>query len=185
MENTVKQTEVLEKTGVYDEDLKRRFELSLTYKGRKGKKLLVIGIQPASSSVFVIDNSTNFLLNNLGEEYPHIVVWNLFANICLKLKPSEIEDNTENINYLNELLKQKFDAILVSYGNSFLGNRKVEEAKKQVHEKLKPFAEKVFELTDKQNTYTDLRATHILFAGQRYSGNWQLRPFEFPKENKE
>lgn len=113
MENIEKQTELLEKTGVYDEDLKRRFELSLTYKGRKGKKILVIGIQPASSSVFVVDNSTNFLLNNLGEEFPQIVVWNLFANICTKLKPSEITDNEDNMEYLDELLKRKFDAILV------------------------------------------------------------------------
>ena len=32
MDNVVKQTELLEKTGVYDEDLKRRFALTLKYK---------------------------------------------------------------------------------------------------------------------------------------------------------
>ena len=38
MDNVVKQTELLEKTGVYDEDLKRRFALTLKYNGMKGKK---------------------------------------------------------------------------------------------------------------------------------------------------
>ena len=46
MENVVKQTELLEKTGVYDEDLKRRFSLTLKYSGLKGKKILVIGMNP-------------------------------------------------------------------------------------------------------------------------------------------
>lgn len=44
MDNVVKQTELLEKTGVYDEDLKRRFALTLKYNGMKGKKVLVIGM---------------------------------------------------------------------------------------------------------------------------------------------
>lgn len=51
MDNVVKQTELLEKTGVYDEDLKRRFALTLKYNGMKGKKVLVIGMNPASNSV--------------------------------------------------------------------------------------------------------------------------------------
>lgn len=38
MDNVVKQTELLEKTGVYDEDLMRRFALTLKYNGTKGKK---------------------------------------------------------------------------------------------------------------------------------------------------
>lgn len=65
MENVVKQTELLEKTGVYDEDLKRRFSLTLKYNGIKGKKILVIGMNPASNNVQVFDNTTNYLLNNL------------------------------------------------------------------------------------------------------------------------
>lgn len=57
MDNVVKQTELLEKTGVYDEDLKRRFALTLKYNGMKGKKVLVIGMNPASNSVQLIPRS--------------------------------------------------------------------------------------------------------------------------------
>ena len=41
MENLVKQSSILEKSGVYSEDGKHRYELSLIYKGIKGKKILV------------------------------------------------------------------------------------------------------------------------------------------------
>jgi len=47
MGNIIKQTSLLERTGVFDEEGKRRFELTLTYKGIKGKKILVIGMNPA------------------------------------------------------------------------------------------------------------------------------------------
>ena len=66
MENTVKQTILLEKTGVFDEDLKNRYELRLTYNGIKGKKVLLISMNPASNNVQVLDTTTNYLLNNLG-----------------------------------------------------------------------------------------------------------------------
>lgn len=38
MENLVKQSSILEKSGVYSEDGKHRYELSLIYKGIKGKR---------------------------------------------------------------------------------------------------------------------------------------------------
>ena len=107
MENVVKQTELLEKTGVYDEDLKRRFSLTLKYSGLKGKKILVIGMNPASNNVQVFDNTTNYLLNNLGMMgYSEIIIWNLFADICTKLKPTQAYDNAENMEYLQTLLEE-------------------------------------------------------------------------------
>ena len=183
MDNVVKQTELLEKTGVYDEDLKRRFALTLKYNGMKGKKVLVIGMNPASNSVQVFDNTTNYLLNNLGiMGYSEIVVWNLFADICTKLKPTQTGDNTENMEYLQELLNEKFNAVLIGWGNTFIGNRRLEEAKRQVCEYLKPHAKKVYELVDTDGEYIGLRTIHPLFAGQRFSGKWEFRNFVFPEE---
>lgn len=183
MDNTVKQTGLLEKTGVFDEDLKRRYALTLKYNGVKGKKILVIGMNPASNNVQVFDNTTNYLLNNLGTMgYSEIVIWNLFADICLKLKPSEIKGNVENLECLDELLTGKFDAVLIGWGNTFLGNKKVEEAKKEVRERLKPVSKKVFELVDKDGVYEKLQTIHPLFAGQRFSGNWKFRDYVFPSE---
>ena len=180
MENVVKQTELLEKTGVYDEDLKRRFSLTLKYSGLKGKKILVIGMNPASNSVQVFDNTTNYLLNNLGMMgYSEIIVWNLFADICTKLKPTQTYDNAEKMEYLQMLLEEKFNAVLIGWG------RRVEEAKKQVCEYLKPHAKKVYELVDTEGIYMELKTIHPLFAGQRFSGKWKFRNYSFPEEKDE
>lgn len=180
MNNTVKQTGLLEKTGVFDEDLKRRFSLTLKYNGIKGKKILVIGMNPASNNIQVFDNTTNYLLNNLGTMgYAEIVVWNLFSDICIKLKPTQASDNTDNMEYLDMLLKEKFDAVLIGWGNTFIGNKRVEEAKRQVCEQLKPYAKKVYELVDTDGVYAELNTIHPLFAGQRFSGRWKFRNYVF------
>ena len=185
MENIVKETSLLERTGVFDEDAKRRFELRLTYNGMKGKKILVVGINPASNNIQVFDNTTNYLLNNLGVMgYSEIVVWNMFAEICVKLKPGQTIDNADNIEYLKELLKEKFDAVLIGWGNTFIGNKKVQEVNQQVYELLKPFTKITYELIDNDKKYAGLRNIHPLFAGQRFSGQWKLRKYEFPKEEK-
>lgn len=169
MDNVVKQTELLEKTGVYDEDLKRRFALTLKYNGMKGKKVLVIGMNPASNSVQVFDNTTNYLLNNLGiMGYSEIVVWNLFADICTKLKPTQTGDNTKNMEYLQELLNEKFNAVLIGWGNTFIGNRCVEEAKRQVCEYLKPHAKKVYELVDTE----EVNVKHLLCHAKLGMAEW-------------
>lgn len=185
MENTAKQTSLLERTGVFDETGARRFELTLTYKGIKGKKILVIGMNPASNNIQIFDNTTNYLLNNLGiMGYSEITIWNLFADICTKLKPSVAIDVSENMQYLQEILKRKHDTILIGYGNTFQGNRKVNEAKAQMHVILKPYEKCLYELEDVRGEYSKLNTIHPLFAGQRFSGEWKLKKYKFPEVSK-
>lgn len=102
----------------------------------------------------------------------------------MKLKPCLAEDNDDNIEYLKQLLQSKFDTIIVGWGNTFIGNKAVKKAKSQVHELLKPFAKTVYELVDKDKKYQSLRCIHPLYAGQRFSGQWELRKYAFPKEKK-
>lgn len=185
MENTVKQTSLLERTGVFNELTTKRYELRLIYNGMKTKKILVIGMNPASNNIEVTDTTTNYMLNNLGVMgYSEIVIWNLFADICTKLKPAETSDNTDNFEYLTQLLKDKFDAILIGYGNTHLGNKRVEEAKEQLHSLLLPYKKIVYELVDTDGAYAHLQSIHPLFAGQRFSGKWRLRTHEFPAKQK-
>lgn len=176
MDNVIKQTGILEKTGVFDEDMKKRFELTMCYSGVKGKKILVIGLNPASDNIQICDTTTNYLLNNLlPMGYSEITVWNLYADICLKLKPGKIVDNEDNFQYLSELLKRNYDAILVGYGNTFIGNKKVEAEKSRLCTCLQPYAKNVYELVDKKKQYERLHNIHPLFAGQRFSGQWKFR----------
>lgn len=178
MKNTVKQTDLLERVGTYDETQEHRYELMLRFGGKKGKRILVIGLNPTSDNIQELDTTTKHLLNNLGGMgYTEIVIWNLYADICCKLKPSEVSDNETNVEYLKELLNRGFDTILLGYGNTFIGNKKMDETKYQVHELLKLHAKAVYELTDKNGVYSKLKVIHPLFAGQRFNGEWKLKKF--------
>lgn len=176
MENNVKQTSLLEKTGVFDEELKNRYELHLIFNGIKGRKILVICMNPASDNIQIFDTTTNYLVNNFAlMGYTDITVWNLFSQICSKLKPAAIKDNQKNIKYLQKLLQVKYDAIVISWGNTFRGNKTVEEAKKAVFRLLKPYEKNVYEIVDEERKYASLSFIHVLFAGQRFSRSWALR----------
>lgn len=185
MENTVKQTGILEKTGVFNEELNKRYELTMEYSGVQGKSILVICINPASDNIQIADTTTNYLTNNLlVMGYSTITLCNLFANITSKLKPSLIEDNTDNMMYIQEVLKRTFDNILIGFGNTFIGNKNVSEQKECLYQMLKPYEKKLVELTDSEGKYQELRTIHPLFAGQRFSGKWELKKHELPKSNK-
>lgn len=182
MDNTVMQSGILEKNGVFDEDTKRRYELTTEYRGIEGKSILVFGINPASDNIQISDTTTNYLLNNLlVMGYSKITVCNLFANICTKLRPSQVTDNEDNFQYISEVLKRDYDTILIGYGNTFTGNKSVEQEKVKLHTLLKTQKGKAVEIVDVEGKYTKLRAIHPLFAGQRFSGQWKLRAYEFPK----
>lgn len=183
MKNTVRQTGILEKTGVYNEELTKRYELTMEYRGVKGKKILVICINPASDKIQVADTTTNYLSNNLFTMgYSTITLCNIFADITGKLKPTEVEDNSDNMEYLQEVLTREFDHILIGFGNTFIGHKKVNAQKDLLFQLLKPHTKKLVELMDSEGKYKNLKTIHPLFAGQRFSGKWVFRKFALPKE---
>lgn len=185
MDNIVKQTGILEKTGYFDEDLKKRYELTMEYKGGKGKKILVIGINPASNTIQIADTTTNYLTNNLlTMGYSTITLCNLFAEISGKLKPAEVADNSDNMEYIKEVLTRDFDDILIGFGNTFVGHKKVNEQKDLLYQLLKSQTKKLVELVDEEGRYATLKTIHPLFAGQRFSGKWAFRKFVLPKKEK-
>lgn len=176
MEHTTKQSGVLEKSGIFDENMKKRYELTIEYKGKKGKNILVLCLNPASANIQISDTTTNFLMNNLfAMGYTTITVCNLFATICPKLNASVISDNSDNLEYIKEVLSREFQTILIGYGNTFVGNKKVEAEKMKVDHLLLETKKKAMELVDKDEVYSRLKIIHPLFAGQRFSGNWKFR----------
>lgn len=178
----VKQSVTLERVGVFSEDLKKRFEYTMECKETNGKKVLVICINPASDNLLVVDTTTNYLMNNLFTMgYSTITLCNLFAEITGKLQPAKVGDNSDNMEFLKEVLKRNFDAILLGFGNTFIGNKKVKEEKEKLFKMLKPYSKKLVELVDVQEQYKELKTIHPLFAGQRFAGNWKFRKFDLPK----
>lgn len=184
MEKYLNESLVMERKAVFNRSRSKRYELTFECKSMKAKKsILVVGLNAASDDIRVLDTTTTFLLNHLiPMGYSTITIFNLYADICKKLKPSEIGDNEENMKYLQELLKRKFDTILIGYGNTFIGNQLVKTQKRRLQECLELYKDKVVDLVDEAGTYGYLRAVHPLMAGRYYPHQWKLRPFDFKQE---
>lgn len=137
------ETTILETDAVFSEDMSKRFELTKRFKGEKGKTILVIMLNPAAGNIKKTDTTTNLLLNHLCSDnekgYTTITIWNLFADICNKLKPVKDYDNLENMMYLEKLLERNFDNILIGYGNTFEGNKEVQKEKATLNRMLEKY----------------------------------------------
>lgn len=184
MEKLTTNTMRVERKGVFDKNCKKRFELTFTCnEGKSGKSILVIGLNPASENIHILDTTTTFILNNLiPMGYTTITICNLYAELFKqRLKPSEVPNNTENRKYLDEVLKRGFDTILLGYGNTFLTNKFVKEEKEYLIKLLMGYKDKVVDIVDDKGEYEKLTATHPLMAGRYFPNRWKLRPFAFEK----
>ena len=66
MEKLSTESMTVERKGIFDKNHKKRFELTFTCKDRKPEKsILIIGLNPASTDVSILDTTTTFILNNL------------------------------------------------------------------------------------------------------------------------
>lgn len=187
MEKLITNKLTIERSGIFDKNLKKRFELTFECKGVKEKKsILVIGLNPASNDISILDTTTTFILNNLMPMgYTTITICNLYAELFKeRLKPSEVPNNTDNRKYLEEVLKRGFDTILLGYGNTFTSNKFINEQKKNLKKQLESHKDKVVDLVDEEGKYSYLKTTHPLMAGRYFPNHWKLRPYNFeePKE---
>ncbi len=68
MERYLTNTMTIERKGIFDKNRKKRFELTFTCKDSKQKKsILVIGLNPASDDISMLDTTTTFILNILSK----------------------------------------------------------------------------------------------------------------------
>lgn len=187
MENTTQNTVTIKKQAVYSKDQKHRYELTLSLPEQKGKSILVLCLNPASTDLLVTDTTTNYLMNNLFPSgYTTITLCNLFSSICGKLTIRDARDDGDaNTAYLKTVLERKFDTILIGYGNTFTTNKLVAERKRIFDQLLRDSGKKAVELVDEEEKYSKLRTIHPLFAGQRFSHHWKFRKYMMEKnENK-
>ena len=182
MEKLSTESMTVERKGIFDKNHKKRFELTFICKDKKPEKsILIIGLNPASTDIGILDTTITFILNNLiPMGYTTITVCNLYADLFSKrLKPSEVANN----KYLEEVLKRDFDAVLLGYGNTFLTNKFVREEKEYLLNILKHDKDKVVDIVDDKGEYERLKATHPLMAGRYFPNRWKLRPFLFEEKN--
>ncbi len=185
MDDIVKETVILETTGVFSEDQTKRYELTKEYiPSVDGRRISVIMLNPASKKIQETDTTVNNLINRLsGEGYTTITILNLVPDIMSKLKPSKVDNLEANFEYIEEVLKRNFDKILIGYGNSFIGNEVVERAKYRLNQILKEYEDSLVEISDEFDTF-ECSAMHPLFASLRLD-KWILKPYRLPKQELE
>ena len=66
------------------------------------------------------------------------------------------------------------DTVLIGYGNSMAGNKRLREEKMKLDLLLQNCKSNIVELVDKDNVYSRLHTIHPLFAGQRFTGQWKF-----------
>ena len=165
---------------IQSDDKKKRFEMNFTYETneKKEKNIIVIGLFPSSNSLYTIDMTTNYILNNLlSMKYTSITICNLFATVATKITSKNMADNIDNMNYLEEALAKNYDTVLIGYGNSMAGNKRLREEKMKLDLLLQNCKSNIVELVDKDNVYSRLHTIHPLFAGQRFTGQWKFRKY--------
>lgn len=176
--NLITKLEKMERTAVFNKEMTKRYEFTISLEVKKEKSILVLCMNPASNNVQIMDNTTNYLLNNLlPMGFTTITVCNIFATICPKLKPSKESCNDENLGYIEQVLERNFHTVLVGYGNTFLDNKRVNEEKAEVDIILKKYEGNLVELVDQEGIYSRLKTIHPLFAGQRFTGKWKFRKY--------
>lgn len=185
MQNFITKNETVHKMAVFDKQRDNRYELTISIEAKKKKSILIIGLNPASDNIQVLDTTTNYIINNLFPMgYTTITLCNLFSVICTKLKVSNIIENESNRTYIQELLQREFQAVIVGYGNTYTNNRKVNAEKKFMDSILRDYKGNVFEIVDKKEQYSRLKTIHPLFAGQRFSGEWKFRKYVVKESEK-
>jgi hypothetical protein len=91
-----------------------------------------------------------------------------------------VTDNTDNLKYLEKLLKKDYQEILVGIGNSYKGNKIVTEQKEKLTSLLLGYEEKLVEI----DTGKEIQGVHPLYAGRRCGEKWVLKRFSLEKKPK-
>lgn len=187
MEQIITKSSTMEKIMVLSKDEQERYELTFHCNNnqKKEKKILVISLNPTFHDLTKTDVTTMYILNNLlPMGFTTITISNLFSKLCTKLTCKSMDDNESNLEYIKELLKKDYHTVLIGYGNTLSGNKKVNNEKQELEMILKEAKANVVELVDEDDIYSRLTTIHPLFAGQRFSGKWKFRKYIFDLEVK-
>jgi hypothetical protein len=163
---------------VYNEEKTRRYRLSKTWDESK-PRAMVLMTNASTADVISIDYTTLYTIRNLNaNDFGAVDILNMSSIITVKLeipKDGEIVEETENISHIIQSA-EKADKILIAWGKLGENNKKVRQLQLKILEKLRPFKDKLFGIT---NEWTSNEFFHPLAPQIRFE--WLLKPFELPK----
>lgn len=158
-------------TAEFSENGKKRYCLTKTWDEKK-PHLAIIMLVPSEASGIELDNTTMLVLNNASRlGYGTVSIVNLFATIG-NLKECFSEDgDQENLKYIGSIAKNA-DVIVYASGVGKATNKSFIKRQNQVLEILKPYADKLRCLSNKEGRS---RFQHPLSPAVR---TWYLSPMK-------
>lgn len=157
---------------------------------KEGEEVIVIQVYPTLSTkdTYKLDSTTMHLLNKmpeLGWKKVHMV--NLFSKVEKgKILAGKLKSvDKDNFEYIKALVKRIPECkFFVCWGNSLTTNEATNKTKKQILEYfIKNYPDKKLYHIVVDSMYEEMRGTHILFLGLRYStDSWNVEEFPTKEE---
>lgn len=136
---------------VFNDDYTHRYILRKEW-DKERKKAVVVMIQPNTNDPYDLDLTTVRVINNLHRKgYGYVDIVNLYSLVAPKLSfkgnEDELVDTEINDGYIIRSCS-KTDTIILAYGSVTETYKKAEDRANELLEKLKPFEDKIYFLTD-------------------------------------
>jgi hypothetical protein len=135
---------------IFSDDREYRYLLKKEWDSKKPKATIIM-TNPSISDMITTDYTTMFIINNLVKlDYGAFDILNLIPIITTKLKLSESEDIPDeifdtNVKYIVKSAETA-EKVLIAWGS--LNSKIVTGIKNEVFEKLRPFEEKLYTISN-------------------------------------
>lgn len=163
---------------VYNNDKTKRYRLTKIWDESKPRAMALL-TNASSSDVVAVDFTTLYIIRNLNAlEFGGVDILNMTATITTKIsipKEGDFEEDSDNIKHILDAASS-CSHILLMFGKLAENNKKVKTLQDKILEKLSPFADKLYGVTNDEKTDNFFHA----LAPQIRSA-YILKPFPLPK----
>lgn len=138
----------------------------------------VLMLNPCQSDNLLADTTTSLVVNNVArlERYGGVVVGNLYSMLTTRLEfrwnSDEELNDPENDAYITQAAAD-CETVILAWGRGSLTNKRIAHRAEEVLELLRPYASKLFMLTDGERD-----GLHPLTPALRY--HWEMKPYQSP-----
>jgi len=172
----INEKETVKCEAVFNDDRTHRFLWKQVW--NKDKPLAcVVMLNPCAADCIIYDTTTYLVVNNIAslETYGGVEIVNIYSKLTSKLNlrwdSDEELNDSDNDTYIKKAAAE-CDTVVLAWGTGAITNKRVLERVKDVLAELKPFAKKLYVITDGD----EMRAVHPLTPQVR--NTWVLEPFK-------
>jgi hypothetical protein len=159
---------------IFSDDRKHRYLLRKEWDVKKPKATIIM-TNPSTANILMMDYTTLYIVNNLVRlDFGAVDVVNLISKSTTKMRVKEdLGEVLDSVN-LDYIIKSadKSDKVLIAWGKLGENNKKVRDLQEELLQHLKPFKEKLCEISDEDGH----SGFHPLAPQVRFV--WALKKYE-------